>query len=77
MLSFFWFNCSSYTTKNLYKKKFKIQLYMQKNDMDSNESAGAKSETPNHAFAPTMTIREWGGETTLLIVYAVGFSKLP
>jgi hypothetical protein len=24
---------------------------MQKNDMDSNESAGAKSETPNHAFA--------------------------
>jgi hypothetical protein len=24
---------------------------MQKNDMDSSESTGAKSETPNHAFA--------------------------
>jgi hypothetical protein len=24
---------------------------MQKNDMDSSESVGAKSETPNHAFA--------------------------
>jgi hypothetical protein len=24
---------------------------MQKNDMDSSESDGAKSETPNHAFA--------------------------
>jgi hypothetical protein len=28
---------------------------MQKNDMDSSESAGAKSETPNHAFAPNRT----------------------
>jgi hypothetical protein len=66
-----------YNKEFIQRKRKRFQLYMQKNDMDSNESAGAKSETPNHAFAPTMTIREWGGETTLLIVYAVGFSKLP
>jgi hypothetical protein len=30
---------------------------MQKNDIDSNEFAGAKSETPNHAFALSLESR--------------------
>jgi hypothetical protein len=29
---------------------------MQKNDMDSSEFVGAKSETPNHAFAQLKVI---------------------
>jgi hypothetical protein len=37
--------------KNLYKKIKKDSTLYAKNDLDSSESAGAKSETPNHAFA--------------------------
>jgi hypothetical protein len=51
MLKKNWFGYSSYTTKNLYKKKEEDSTLYTKNDLDSSESASAKSETPNHAFA--------------------------
>jgi hypothetical protein len=51
MLQFFWFSCSSYKKKNLYKKNKKDSTLYAKNDMDSSESVGAKGETPNQAFA--------------------------
>jgi hypothetical protein len=44
--------------KEFIQKKYKDSILYPKNDIDSSESVGAKSETPNHAFAPEGAINE-------------------